>query len=119
MLITSRLFPGGDESKEIASGAELDMGSHAAFFLGSSLFTGADGEVMIMSGSFDVVSAGWGELAKGSDDSMGLAAVFNIAFDVGFDGERRTAAGELANGSESSVIVCSIGFADVAFEGLI
>lgn len=117
--MTSRLFPGGDESKEIASGAELDMGSHAAFFLGSSLFTGAGGEVMIISGSFDVVGAGWGELANGSDDSMGLATVFDIAFGAGFGGERRTATGELANGSESSAIICSMGFADVAFEGLI
>jgi hypothetical protein len=118
--MTSRFFPGGDESKEKTSGAELDMGSHVAFFLGSGLGAGADGEVMIISGSFAIAGAGWGELAKGSDDSMGLSAAFDTCFDTGFGGERLTGAGELAKGSESSAsIICSVGFVDTTVEGLI
>jgi hypothetical protein len=51
---------------------------------------------------------------------MGLATVFEIAFDAGFGGERRATMGELANGSESSAsISCFVGFADTATEGLI
>jgi hypothetical protein len=56
--MTSRFFPGGDESKEKISGAELDIGSHVAFFLGKGFDAGAGGEVIMMSGSFDVVGAG-------------------------------------------------------------
>lgn len=113
--MTSRFFPGGDESKEKTSGAELEIGSHVAFFFGGGIGAGAGGDVIMASCAFDVIGTGWGELAKGSDDSIGFTAGF------GFGGERRTGCGELAKGSESSasIVTCGVGFVGAFIEGLI
>jgi len=63
MLMTLLFFPGGDESKEKTSGAELEIGSHVAFFFGAGFGAGlgagagAGGDVMITSGAFFVTGA--------------------------------------------------------------
>lgn len=61
MLITLLFFRGGDESKEKASGAELEIGSHVAFFFGAGFGAGfgggAGGDVMIASGTLVVTGA--------------------------------------------------------------
>lgn len=61
MLITVLFLHGGDESKEKISGAELEIGSHVAFFFGAGLGAGfgggAGGDVMIASGTLVVIGA--------------------------------------------------------------
>jgi hypothetical protein len=61
MLITLLFFRGGDESKEKTSGAELEIGSHVAFFFGAGFGAGfgggAGGDVMIASGTLVVTGA--------------------------------------------------------------